>query len=170
MSRKLLTFAGVVTVALGLAYVAWPVGHIPPYDANLVRLAESSLQGYCAGEAFWRSGGAGSASLAGQCRGRLAGKRSNVPNLNAVPGAFCAAIIAEGWEGDQPSCLSIMSDNQYWPTYDGAITDQWNRARGYPLKAISVGGKPESESRTGDRPGQQRKDDPRGERGYEGVE
>ena len=161
MSRKLLTFAGVVTVALGLTYVAWPVGHIPPYDANLVRLAESSLQGYCAGEAFWRSGGAGSGRLAGECRKRLAGKRSNVPNLNAVPGAFCSAIVNEGWEGDQPSCLSIMSDNQYWPTYDGAITDQWNRARPYPRPLISTTAGPKSDgARTGNRNGNERQNNP----------
>mgnify|MGYP001587881744 FL=1 len=154
MTRKLLALAGVATIALGLAYVSWPVGHIPPYDANLVRLAESNLQGYCSGEAFWRSGGAGSARLAGDCRTRLAGKRSNKPDLMAVPAAFCAAIVKEGWEGTQPDCLSIMFDNQYWPTYDGAITAEWNRARPYPRPLISTTpGSQGNGSRTGDRNG-----------------
>jgi len=161
MSRKLLTFAGVVTVALGLAYVAWPVGHIPPYDANLVRLAESELQGYCSGEAFWKSAGEGSASLAGQCRKRLAGRRSNAPSLMAVPGAFCAAIVKGGWTGTRADCLGIMSDNQYWPTYDGSISNQWNRARPYPQPLISTGAGPQSNgARTGNRNGNERQNNP----------
>lgn len=161
MSRRLFTVAGVALVLLGLVYVAWPAGHIPPYDANLVRLAESDLQGYCSGESFWKSEGAGSADIAAQCRTRLAHQRPNTPNLMVVQGAFCTALVDSGWQGKQPDCLAIMGDNEYWPTYDGGITNQWNRARPYPRPLISTSiGSRSSGSRTGDRTGGERQNNP----------
>src|SRR3990167_10201178 len=169
--RRLLTLGGGLLVAGALVYVAQPAAHVPIYDANLVRLAESNLQGYCAGETLGNTGGEGDAATAAACRETRKGDRPDTPDVAAVPRAFCQAIVDAGWrDGSQAVCIEILTANKLWPTYDGGLTDQWNRARGYPLKAISVGGKPESESRTGDRPGQQRQDDPRGRRGYEGGE
>lgn len=149
--RRLLAAVGLATVALAVAYVARPVGHIPLYDANLIRLAESSLQGYCAGETFWQSAGEGSAEMASACRDRLADRRSNVPAVGAVPGAFCQAIVDQGWEGDRAACAEILTGQKLWPTYDGGITDQWNRARKYPGHVIPSGPGRTDDSRTGDR-------------------
>lgn len=145
---------GGLVVLLSLVYVARPAGHQPPYDANLVRLAESELEGFCAGEAFWRSGGTGlgDPALASECRSRLAGRKSAEPNLGAVSRAFCLAIVIEGWEGTVPDCVEILAQARYWPTYDGGLTDQWNRARPYPRPVISSGGGGGgSDSRTGGR-------------------
>lgn len=159
--RKLLAFAGAASVVLGMMYIAWPVGHIPAYDANLVRLAETDLQGYCAGESFWKSGGAGSADLAQVCRKRIAQNRPDVPNLGVVPGAFCAAIVDNGWkDGNKQDCISILSTNQLWPTYDGGLTDQWNRARPYPRVFSAAPGSPSSGSRTGSHNGSERSNNP----------
>lgn len=151
---------GVTLVVLGITYVSWPPGHIPPYDANLVRLAESDLQGWCSGRAFWMSAGSGSASLASQCRHGFARQRSDRPNMLVVQRSFCEAIVERGWEGSVDDCLGIMTGSQYWPTYDGGITDQWNRARPYPRPAISGAGSSDVGSRTGDRQGNQRDSGP----------
>lgn len=154
MSRKraLAHAAGLATVALVVVYAAHRPGHIPPYDANLVRLAETELQGYCAGETFWKTGGGGDRGMAADCRDRERDARSSEINLLAAERAFCQAIVNQGWEGTVSSCLVILSDNKYWPTYDGSISDQWNRARPYPRPAIGGAGKPSDGSRTGGRP------------------
>ena len=147
--RWLAQAVGVAVMLLAVAYVARPVGHVPPYDANLLRLAESKLQGYCAGETFWQVQ-TGDAALAAGCRKKRADEMTDVSNLAAVQPAFCQAIVVAGWEGDVPSCLGIMASYKYWPTYDGTLTDQWNRARPYPQPAIS-GDTDEGGSRTGGR-------------------
>ncbi len=148
--RKILAVAGVLAVVGGLMYLSWPVGHIPLYDANLTRLAESDLQGYCAGDTFWKSGGNGNGAMAAQCRSRLAKKHSNKPDLRVVQKEFCQAIVDNGWQGTVGDCLQIMVDNQYWPTYNGAITNAWNRARPYPqVFGSSSAGSSGSGSRTG---------------------
>ena len=152
-----------------LWYVARPAGHVPLYDANLVRLAESDLQGYCAGTTLWDTGGAGDAAAAARCRSSEAAKtRSNSPNASAVPRAFCQALVDKGWrEGTIRVCLEVLVTNKYWPTYDGSISDQWNRARPYPLKVLVTPGKIEPESRTGQHQEQRRDEDPRAQRGYD---
>lgn len=132
MTRKLLGFAGVATILLSMLYIAWPVGFIAPYDANLVRLADSQLQGYCSGDSFMKSQGVGDANLAANCRNEKAAKMSNKPDMGVVQGAFCQAVHANGWQGTRAQCLSILQTNEYWPTYDGNITNAWNRARPYP--------------------------------------
>lgn len=152
MRRRLLVIVGVLTIVLALAYVARPAGHVPPFDANLVRLAETELEGYCSGETFWRTQGNGDAGRAADCRAERTGTIADDVNLHAVEAGFCRAVIAEGWEGDVPACLGILEGNQLWPTYDGGITRAWNRARPYPLTAIQVPGPGASDSsRTGGR-------------------
>lgn len=151
---KLLAFIGVLTVVLGLAYVARPVGHIPLYDANLNRLAETQLQGYCAGETFYRTNGNldGDADMAAECRETRRGVMPDKYNLRAVEAAFCAAIIEEGWAGTIADCLTIMGGSQYWPTYDGGLTWAWNRARPYPRALLTAPAEDgQSDSRTGSR-------------------
>lgn len=137
--RRLLAVIGMLVSILAVIYVARPAPHIPPYDANLVRLAESEMEGYCAGNTFWKTQGAGNASEASACRKQHSGM-SRASDLPAVPPAFCRAIVQSGWDGDVPTCLVIMADNQLWPTYDGSISDQWNRARPYPLSSLGVPG------------------------------
>ena len=162
--RRLLALAGATAIILGLAYIARPAGHVPPYDANLVRLAESALQGYCAGETLWKTGGAGDARLTGACRARLAKKKSDDPYMPAVIPNFCQAIIDAGWkEGTRAVCADIMVSNQYWPTYDGGLTNAWNRVRPYPRAAIVPTGPKRNGSRTGEHENQDRPTDtPRG--------
>ena len=144
--------AGIAVVLLVVAYAARPSPHVPPYDANLVRLAETERQGYCAGVTFWQTGGGdGDADLAKECR-KEHPKESGRVNLVATERGFCRAIVDEGWEGTVSTCLDIMGTYQYWPTFDGAITDQWNRARPYPSTAIG-GTSEQDDSRTGGRPG-----------------
>jgi len=71
--------------------------------------------------------------------------------MAATVRGFCQAILDQGWEGYMDACLAIMSQNQYWPTYDGALTDQWNRARPYPTTSLSGPGEEPDSSRTGGR-------------------
>lgn len=152
MTRWLLGLLGVGVVVLGLAFLAYPVKHIPPFDANLVRLAETNLQGYCSGDAFWKSGGNGDANLARECRVRRSKKRSNEANMLDVQPAFCEGIVNNGWEGTVQECIVILEDNEYWPTFDGNITNSWNRARPYPRFINSAGGGSKGDnSRTGGR-------------------
>ncbi len=159
IQRRLLTVLGVLTIIGSLVYISWPVGHIPPYDANLVRLAESNLQGYCSGQTFMQTQGVGDANMAAQCRAQLKGKRSDKPQPSAVQPAFCQAIVIAGGTGlTQNACMQIMISNEYWPTYNGMITNSWNRARPYPgllsLGSNSTGGN--GNSRTGGHQGNTR--------------
>jgi hypothetical protein len=159
MKRKLMAAAGILTVVLGFIWLLWPVGHIPPYDANLVRLAETQRQGYCSGDAFFKSGGEGSASKAADCR--ATSTLPDVPNMPIVQTAFCQAIVDNGWEGQLADCLGIMDMNQYWPTYDGYISQDWNRARPYPQSfGTSSGSSKGSGSRTGGHGGSDRTNSP----------
>lgn len=137
--RKLLGLTGVATIVLALGFLMWPVGFIPPYDANLVRLADSSLQGYCSGDSFMKSGGVGSASLASDCRSARTGRLSDKPDMGVVQGSFCRAVVDNGWQGTMANCLSILQTNQYWPTYDGSLSNAWNRARPYPNRFVLAG-------------------------------
>jgi len=154
---RLLVAIGIILIVSSLVYIARPTGHIPPYDANLVRLAENQLEGYCSGDAFWASQGMGNAGLARKCRSKLSGKKSTKHNMLVVQAAFCQAVVDSGWTGGSPSdCTLILSQNQYWPTYDGSLTSEWNRARPYPGRVIIVGAGPGTstdQSRTGGRNG-----------------
>ena len=146
--RRVLAAVGVLVSVLAVAYVARPVQHIPPYDANLVRLAESEVEGYCSGITFWKTQGAGNGSEASACRKQHPGM-SRVSDLPAVPPMFCRAIVESGWDGDVPTCLSIMVNNQLWPTYDGSISQAWNRARPYPESQLQTPASQRDNSRTG---------------------
>ena|SRR3972149_5201563 len=152
MSKKriLAHLIGVLVVVLALTYVGRRPGHISPYDANLVRLAETERQGYCAAVTFWNGGP--NAGQAKECRTERREKSGRVNLIKAERG-FCEGIVDQGWEGALGDCLTIMAQNQYWPTYDGNITQSWNRARPYPRPAIAGQGEQDDGSRTGERPG-----------------
>jgi len=128
--RYLLALAGLAVLAGAPLYVARSAPHIPPYDANLVRLAESELEGYCAGETFWGSQAQGNADMARDCRSRLAGQKAEAPNLPAVVPAFCAAIIDSGWEGYQWQCEEIMASNNDVHDHPCAFNDWCCAERG----------------------------------------
>ena len=156
LQRRLTGLAGLAVVVAGIVYILLPVGHIPPYDANLVRLAETDRQGYCSGMTLIQTGGGPDAVRTADCRKES--KRPNVANLQVVLPAFCQGVLDGGWEGDVPTCLDIVAQNMYWPTYDGTITNEWNRARPYPAVLLAnIGGNGGADgSRTGGRAGSDR--------------
>jgi hypothetical protein len=59
--------------------------------------------------------------------------------MGVVQGAFCQAVVDNGWQDTQAACVSILQTNEYWPTYDGNITNAWNRARPYPNTFVLSG-------------------------------
>ena len=146
---------GCAAIVGGIIYAAYPAGHINLYDANLVRLAESNLQGYCAGETLWKTGGTEDADMTAGCRNARREQRPDEPNLSAVIPSFCQAIVDGGWGGTHADCTAIIVDNQFWPTYDGGLTNSWNRARKWPKPPLSQGSDTDG-SRTGDRDGNTR--------------
>ena len=151
MSKKRWTVhsVGAVVVIWALWYVFQPVAHIPLYDANLVRLAETELQGWCAGDTFWKSQGAGNAAEAADCRARNEVGYSTEVDLTRVQSTFCGAIVSGGWPGKKQECIDILNEQELWPTYDGALSNQWNRARPYPVSTIVTVGDSTQKSRTG---------------------
>ena len=147
MKKYILTLAAAAALAGAYAYIAWPIGHIPYYDAHLTRLAETPLQGYCAGLTFWQTSGMGSDWQARDCRAKYShptkhkkALRDDYVSLRIAAQQFCHGIIDAGWVGGVPSCMSILTGNQYWPTYNGGLTWAWSEARPYPLKDKSLGG------------------------------
>lgn len=152
--------AGVAIVLVVVGYAADRPGHIPPYDANLVRLVETERQGYCAGVTFWKTQGNGEAGQARACR-KEHQEQSGRINMVAAERGFCQGIVDSGWlEGGVADCLSILGSYQYWPTYDGSISSDWNRARPYPRPALSTGATQDDGSRTGGRGGGPGRDSP----------
>jgi hypothetical protein len=145
--------AGVAVILAVLVYAGRPSPHVPPYDANLVRLAETERQGYCAGVTFWKTQAAGSAEQARACRIEHTEQSGRV-NMTATERGFCQGIVDSGWiDGFVADCVSILRTYQLWPTYDGSITDQWNRARPYPSTSLGGAGEESDGSRTGGRSG-----------------
>jgi len=157
--RLLANVGGIIVVLLVLAYVGNRPGHIPPYDANLTRLAETERQGYCAGEVGWETSFAGDAARAAACRAERPELSGRV-NMAATVRGFCQAILDQGWDGYMDACLGIIADQQLWPTYDGSLTDQWNRARPYPNSALGGTSETPDGSRTGGRTSGGRSGDP----------
>ena len=153
--RALAHAAGIAVMLLVVAYIVHSPGHIPPYDANLVQLADTERQGYCSGVTFWRTSGQGDAGRARACRAEYRDDKSGRISMVAAERGFCQGIVDEGWDGGSAAvCVEILRSYQYWPTLDGSITDQWNRARPYPGTIIDTGtSDSRDDSRTGGRPG-----------------
>lgn len=122
-----------VAVVVSLAYLAMPQGHIPMLDANRWVLAETELQGYCAGFVFVESGGQNErdARKAKSCRVEKADVYVDRFDLDAVITGFCAAIN-EGFGMDPDECRGITAQNRIWPLYDGGFTTDWNETWVYP--------------------------------------
>lgn len=120
-----------LAVLMSIAYLVQPQGHIPPFDANRWRLAESHVEGYCAGVVAVQTGKADRApEIAAQCRADNAAMPAEVDIRAAVP-AFCEAISI-GYGMSVQDCEDIVAMNKIWPLYDGGFTMTWNTTFPYP--------------------------------------
>jgi hypothetical protein len=152
--RKLALIA-LIAIAGGAFYLIRDVGHIPLFDANLQVLAESEVEGYCAGLTFWSNRGSGNAAEAAACRNES--DRSTDPDLTRVPAFFCMAVREAGFAGTVDECLGILDGQKLWPTRDGDLTNSWSQSAPYPGDLAFV--VPPSDSRTGTREGFDRGDE-----------
>ena len=147
---KRLVVLALLTLVGGFFYLIHDVGRIPLYDANITRLAETPLEGYCAGQTFWRNNGEADAGRAVECRN--SSERSDEVNLSQVVPQFCQAVVDEGFQGAKSDCENVVNDRRWWPTYDGGLTDAFTKA--YPYPGDKVLTPPvNDDSRTGDREG-----------------
>lgn len=129
--NKLLAILAISTVLIGGLLIMKDPGHVPLFDADLNRLAESELEGFCAGKVFWVDRG-GNPEEAAACRAEYS-QMDNDYHLDRVQMAFCLGVQAAGWPGDpRIECLDILQAHSLWPTYDGALTDAWTKANPYP--------------------------------------
>ncbi len=102
--------------------------------------------------AFWsaRNSPSDAKDLAGECR---TNRGSADVDLQAVQPAFCQAIVNGGYTNGVNGCLKVVTLNQYWPTYDGGITQSWSRKFPYPGDLILQDTPTDNTGRTGDREG-----------------
>ena len=151
--RKLLAVLGLVLALAAFGYVALPPGHVPPYDALLNRLAETELEGYCSGWAFWTGASSSeSVALAERCRTNGAQAPANgyqpashAPlsdeyDMEVVQEAFCRGVTAAGFPSAS-ACLVQVKGLRIWPTYDASLTNSWSERWPYPgdRRGVSVG-------------------------------
>lgn len=135
MKKTIITLAAVALIVTAAVYIRWPVGHIPTYDAKLVRLAETPAQGYCAGIVYWKDSGAGSAWQVRDCLKAIAAQPKKYPtyiSLSITQKYFCKGIQASGYNGTVADCVSILDSYVYWPTYNGTLSANWSQTRPYP--------------------------------------
>lgn len=152
--KRFLAVSGVFMVLLGGVYVGRPQGHVPPFDADLRRLAETELEGFCSGLIYWQTRGQGSAADAKACRAEE--DKSTEVDLRVVQLAFCRGAREGGFPGDVVTdCLLVLQALELWPTYDGQLSEAWNRAYPYPypndFEAAPTDGRAQPGSRTGER-------------------
>jgi hypothetical protein len=150
-----LGLVALIVVAGGGFYLIRDVGHIPLFDAQLHRLAETPAEGYCAGVAFWNNRGQPDPGRAQECR--VDSDLSTTLDLKQVQPLFCKAVTDNGYAGGITECIGILTGQKLWPTYDGGLTSEWSKTAPYPGDLVFV--IPDSESRTGPRDGFSR-DDP----------
>ena len=123
--------ACLLAVLASLAYLAMPQGHIPPFDANRWRLAETYVEGYCAGVvAVQTQSRDRNPAAAEACREDNSVMADDI-DIRAVVPAFCEAISA-GYGMTTGECEDIVAANKIWPLYDGGFTMTWNDAFPYP--------------------------------------
>ncbi len=150
MKNRVIAILGVVTLVLAIAFVAQPEGFVPLFDADLNRLTMNRSEAHCAAVGFVATNGPAAAA---NCRAD--DNRTTNTDLEAVVPEFCielTTVLALTYA----DCLSIMYDMQYWPTYDGDITNSWTRSAPYPLSVLTTPGAGQDGGRTGDRPDIQR--------------
>ena len=150
--NKFLAIMAIVVVVGGGAWLAVDPGHVPIFDADLNRLAETSAEGYCSGIVFWNTNAMGDAKAAEVCRAETG--RPTAIDLRIVQRSFCIGATDAGFTGGVDACLDIIEDQQGWPTYDGGLSQAWTKAYPYPggtFRASVTDGV--DYSRTGDREG-----------------
>ncbi len=147
MKNKVMAILGVATLALAFAFVAQPTGFVPLFDADLNRLSMTQREAQCAAEGFMASN---SEEGAAECR-----ETNALPtdiDLEGVTPRFCTHISSVISTLSYEDCLRIMYDMEYWPTYNGEITNAWNRSAPYPLSVLfSDSGDQRDTGRTGER-------------------
>jgi hypothetical protein len=149
--------AGVLTAATWWVWIADP-GRIPALDFNRQVLAETEVEGYCAGRIYWTTN-AGSASKAKACRNATPDMSTEV-NHAVVIISFCRGVLAEGFPGNvQSDCADAIAARSLWPTMDGRLTSAFDDTKGYPYPGDRVLPPPPSDSRTGSREGFDRGDE-----------
>ena len=151
MLNKLMAATGIIVLIFGLVMIALPVARIPLLDANRTILAETAKESYCAGSTYMKTAGAGQKDIAAECRE----ESSKIDDIDytVVVDDFCRGAIDGGLRMLQNDCTSIVYDRTFWPTMDGAITNEWNRRFPYPGDLLVVN---KEQGRTGDRTGPER--------------
>jgi hypothetical protein len=154
--RKLALIA-LIAIAGGAFYLIRDVGHIPLFDANLQVLAESEVEGYCAGFVADRFNKPHDKPAA-DCRAANA-DLSDAVNYTTVQKSGCLGYAKAT---NKPSdwvtgCTSWMQREKFWPTRDGRITNNWSPTAPYPLDVMFD--EPPTDSRTGTRDGFSRDDE-----------
>lgn len=142
MSRRMLAILGLGTIALTYFWIWASVDHIPPYSSALERLAESEVEGFCSGVAFWNdneSGGPRDDPVpAEECRFENSTKDTEV-NLRVVIFQFCTGAKVAGYNGDvRKGCMDYIVAREMWPTYDGRLTSKFNDAYPWPGGAFGM--------------------------------
>ena len=151
--RRLGLLALIVVVGGGFYLIRDP-GHIPLFDAGLKRLAESELEGYCAGTTFWKHNGQPDAADAAECRSQST--YNSTIDIARVTPAFCRGVSDSGYAGGVGACIGILTSGKLWPTFEGGLTDAWSKTAPYPGDLAFV--IPADDSRTGERDGFSRDD------------
>ncbi len=148
MRNKVIAFFGILALVLTAYYVFQPQGFVPLFDANLRQLAMTPKEAHCAGTviALPESKRAEATAI---CRDDPDNGYSEEVELAAVLGTFCSQVAIEIDSLDYAECLSIMHDMDYWPLYDGGVTNAWSRSAPYPLDVLGSPGN--VEGRTGSR-------------------
>ncbi len=99
---------------------------------------------------YWRNNGEANAERAADCRKDT--QRSDDVDLSTVVNHFCRAVKDEGFMGAVSDCEGIIASRRWWPTYDGGLTDAFNKAYPYPGDRL-LQPPPADNSRPGDREG-----------------
>lgn len=149
--KKLMAIAAVLVTAGSLIYMMFANPHVPILDANRQVLAETELQGYCAGRTYFSSQGRGDLAYAKECWDEYADNKSSAIQHEVVQEAFCKGLVAAGLPITTSECMNVLVTYQYWPTMSGRLTGSWNRAFPYPLEQSSADLQYGDSSRTGDR-------------------
>ena len=161
MKNKVLAFLAILVIVGTGWYVLQPEGFVPLFDANLRQLAMTAKEARCSGEVYVQPRNMEEKAVAAAaCRADPDNASSEEIDLITVVPTFCLAIISQ-IASTYTECVTTMSDMQFWPLYNGGITNVWNvRSAPYPLDVLQRQGSSD-DSRTGDRDLLERTADPK---------
>lgn len=103
---------------------------VPLLDANRQLLAESEREGFCVGEVYYATRGAGDEKRMNECIS--VSTVDNTVNHRRVQPAFCNGIISAGLQITPEQCMEIMDREKFWPTLKGSLSNSWNQRFPYP--------------------------------------